>query len=238
MIQLMQIKKRRLAELQKIKLNRSSLDERVTQKETEIVELKKLIRLAEGEVNDIQEKIKKLEDQQSSIRKVDEYNVINHEISAADRERLAKEQRLSDMYDKLALEEDTLKSLQEGREESNESSQHIESEINENIKDINAEGRGLKLERDQLVSKADPEVFHVYNRLINNKKDRVIVPLENRCCSGCHIMLTAQHENLVRKGERLIFCEHCSRVHYWTESKVVDDSVVAPKKQRRKRAKA
>ena len=54
-------------------------------------------------MNDILEKIKKLETQQATIRKVDEYNVITHEISAADRERLAKEQRLSDMYDKLAL---------------------------------------------------------------------------------------------------------------------------------------
>ena len=110
----------------------------------------------------------------------------------------------------------------------------MENEINENIKQINDEGRVLKEQRDELSSDADSDTFKVYERLLHNKKDRVVVPLENRCCSGCHIMLTAQHENLVRKGERLVFCEHCSRIHYWQESKAIEDTVVATK-QRRKR---
>jgi hypothetical protein len=49
-------------------------------------------------------------------------------------------------------------------------------------------------------------------------------------------MLTAQDENLVRKGERLVFCEHCSRIHYWQESKVLEGTTIATK-QRRRRAK-
>jgi predicted nucleic acid-binding Zn-ribbon protein len=71
---------------------------------------------------------------------------------------------------------------------------------------------------------------------LNNKKDRVVVPIENRTCSGCHIALTAQHENLVRKGERLVFCEHCSRLHYWQESQVLEGTAVATKKRRRRLA--
>ena len=92
----------------------------------------------------------------------------------------------------------------------------------------------LKDQRDELVSKADPEVFQIYERLLGNKKDRVVVPIENRCCSGCHIMLTAQDENLVRKGERLVFCEHCSRIHYWQESEALEGTAVATKQRRRR----
>lgn len=236
MIQLMHLKRQRQKELQTINANKTSLNQRVMDKEIEITEIKKLIRLAEGDHNDIIAKIKKLESQQNSIKKVDEYNAITHEISAADRERLAKEQRLSDFYDKLAAEEEVLKSLNENLETATESSKVFESEIHESVGQINEEGRVLKEERDELVKQANPEVFKVYERLLNNKKDRVVVPLENRCCSGCHIMLTAQHENLVRRGERLVFCEHCSRIHYWQESKALEDTVVATK-QRRRRSK-
>ena len=88
-----------------------------------------------------------------------------------------------------------------------------------------------------VVAKADPDVFRVYERLLRNKKDRVVVPIENRCCSGCHIMLTAQDENLVRKGERLVFCEHCSRIHYWQESEALEGSAVATKQRRRRTTK-
>ena len=83
---------------------------------------------------------------------------------------------------------------------------------------------------------ADPEIMRIYKRLLNNKKDRVVVPIENRTCSGCHIALTAQHENVVRKGERLIFCEHCSRIHYWQESEEIEGTAVATKRRRRRTA--
>lgn len=236
MIQLMHLKRQRQKELDTINTNKNSLKQRVTTKEAEILEMKKLIRLAEGDHSEILVKIKKLETQQNAIKKVDEYNAILHEISAADRERLAKEQRLSDIYDKLAIEEESLKSINENLESTIESSKVLESEIIESIRQINEEGQVLKEQRDELVGQADEDVLKVYDRLLNNKKDRVVVPLENRCCSGCHIMLTAQHENLVRRGERLVFCEHCSRIHYWQESKAVEDTVVATK-QRRRRSK-
>ena len=70
--------------------------------------------------------------------------------------------------------------------------------------------------------------------MIIRKKDRVVVPIENRTCSGCHIVLTAQHENLVRKGGNLVFCEHCSRIHYWQGSEAFEGSAVATKRRRRR----
>lgn len=234
MIQLMHLKRQRQKELGNINANKTSLSKRVSDKETEILEIKKLIRLAEGDHQEILAKIKKLETQQNAIKKVDEYNALIHEISAADRERLAKEQRLSDFYDKIAVEEEILKSLQENLESTVENSKVLETEIYDSIRLINEEGRVLKEQRDELIQQANPEVLKVYERLLNNKKDRVVVPLEKRCCSGCHIMLTAQHENLVRRGERLVFCEHCSRIHYWQESKALEDTVVATKQRRRR----
>lgn len=237
MIQLMHLKRQRQKELDTINANKNSLSQRVTDKQVEILEIKKIMRLIEGEHNEVLAKIKKLESQQGAIKKVDEYNAITHEISAADRERLTKEQRLSDFYDKLSAEEELLKSLNENLDSISESSKLLESEIHESIRQINEEGRVLKTQRDQLVEQANVDVFKVYERLLGNKKDRVVVPLENRCCSGCHIMLTAQHENLVRRGERLVFCEHCSRIHYWQESKALEDTVVATKQRRRRSTK-
>ena len=76
-------------------------------------------------------------------------------------------------------------------------------------------GRLLKNKEMPLPNLQIAKLLQIYERLLRNKKDRVIVPIENRTCSGCHIALTAQHENLVRKGENLVFCEHCSRIHYW-----------------------
>jgi len=240
MIRLMRVKKERQKELENLNQIKSDLNKQVANKEAQIFELKKDTRTLETEVKESVESIKKLDARQSAIKKVEEFNALTHEMSAAEKEKHGKEQRLSDLFDRVAVEEDLLKNLQSTLHETIDSSKALETEILESIRQINEEGHVLKTERDQLVKKADPEVFRVYERLLSNKKDRVVVPIENRCCSGCHITLTAQDENLVRKGERLVFCEHCSRIHYWEEGKAVDGvaGTVAPTKRRRRTTKA
>ncbi len=236
MIQLMRLKRERQKELENINAIKTNLHHKNLIKEGEIIEYKKNIRLLESEVSDLKEKIKKLEGQQNQVKKVDEFNALSHELSHAERDKTAKEQRLSDFFDRLAAEEELLKGINENLQKTTESSKVLEQEIVEGIARINEEGKAIKVKRDKLAEKADPEVFGIYERLLLNKKDRVIVPIENRCCSGCHIMLTAQHENLVRKGERLVFCEHCSRIHYWQESEAIEGTVVATKTRRRRKS--
>ena len=233
MIQLVRKRKERQNELDNLNAVKSDLKRQADTKKLEIEETKRVIRVVESEVADTAAKMKKLEGQQGSIKKVEEFNALSHEMSQVDRERIAKEQRASELYDKLAAEEDLLKNLDQTLETTIESSRAVEGEILASIHEINAEGRIIKSRRDKLVDGADQEVFRIYERLLRNKKDRVVVPIENRCCSGCHIMLTAQDENLVRKGERLVFCEHCSRIHYWQESEVLEGTAVATKQRRR-----
>lgn len=237
MIQLMRLKSDRKKELHEINSVKENLRHQAVIKEGEIIEIKKNIRLVEGEVAEVNVHIKKLEAQQNAVKKVDEFNALTHEMAQTERERTSKEQRLSDLYDKLAIEEEILKTLTQTLDSTSENSKAIENEIQQSIQNINEEGRTLLAQREKLVKDVDQDVFKIYERLLRNKKDRVVVPIENRCCSGCHILLTAQDENLVRKGERLVFCEHCSRIHYWQESKALEGSTVATKQRRRRTTK-
>jgi uncharacterized protein len=236
MIRLMRVKKERQKELQHIDNLRVDLKRQLVEKEKEIGELNRNIVHQESKISEIEEKMKKLESKQSSVKKVDEFNAITQEMTSLEREKILTEQITSDLIDKRALEEEILVKIKDSLKESEESSRTLETEILSSIRIINDEGKGLKDERDSLAHQADAEVLKIYERLLRNKKDRVIVPIENRNCSGCHIALTAQHENLVRKGERLVFCEHCSRIHYWIESEELEGSSAATKKRRRRTA--
>lgn len=241
MIRLMRLKRERLSELNRIRGLRDDLHHQVVLKESEIIELKKQVRVMETEVTELGSKIQKLETQQTSVRKVEEFNALTHEISALEREKAAKEQRLSDCYDKLGTEEEFLKNLKTSFDTTKTNSDQMEEEIKVSIDAINKEGKEIMGRRSVLAEKTDKDIMAVYEKLLQNKKDRVIVPIESRCCSGCHIMVTAQHENVVRKGERLVFCEHCSRIHYWHEH-LVGQETAAPgtpaRRRRRSTAKA
>ncbi len=240
LIRLMRVKNARRKELKKIHELKEGIKDNVSAKEKQILELKKEIRLGETQVKEIQEKISKLETQQAAVKKMDEFNALTQEMTATGRERNAIEQRLSDLMDKLSAEEDLLVTLRESLRTTEESSLTMENEIVSSIQSINEEGQALLQEREALIPQTPADVFKIYERLLHNKKDRVVVPIENRVCSGCHIVLTAQHENMVRKGDRLVFCEHCSRIHYWQETPELSEGEegAAGTKRRRRRAAA
>ena len=238
MLRLMRVKKERLHEIEQIEALRKELNIQITDKEKEITDLGKQVQHFEQKIQEIVTKMKKLEQQQSSIKKVDEFNALTQESTALEREKLAVEQKVSDLVDKRVAEEELLEKIKESLKNSAANTLALEKDIQDSIKVINEEGNNLKRERDSLAQRANSEVLGIYERLLRNKKDRVIVPIENRTCSGCHIALTPQHENLVRKGDNLVFCEHCSRIHFWQESEAVEGTAVATKRRRRRMASA
>lgn len=238
MIRLMRVKKERIKELQQIEDLRKELHQQTGMKESEIEELGKNIQSLEQKIQEVNARIKKLEAQQSNVKKADEFNALTQEMTQAERERITLEQKVSDLVDKRVAEEELLGKIRDSLKSSEESSLNLEKEIQASIRLINEEGANLKEQRDSMAAQANSEVLQIYERLLRNKKDRVVVPIENRTCSGCHIVLTAQHENLVRKGENLVFCEHCSRIHYWQESEALEGTAVATKRRRRRAASA
>ena len=236
MIRLMRVKQEHQKELAKIQAVKTDIRRQVEEKELEMEKLKEQIKGGEKRIQEISDQINKLENQQAAVKKMDEFNALTQEMTAANKERRTLEHQLSDLMDKQASGEDLLVSLKESLSSTENSSSAIEEEIRENIRRINEEGRSLLSQRTQLKEATDPELFSIYERLLNNKKDRVVVPIENRVCSGCHIALTPQHENLVRKQDHLVFCEHCSRILYWQELQAPSTEGTMIKRRRRRTA--
>lgn len=234
MIRLMRLKKQRNLELQQILSLRNDLDEQYREKEAEIASLNEQIAFFEQKIEAFIAKIKKLEQHQATVKKVDEFNTLTQEMTSIEREKISLEQNVSNLVDKRVSEEEILEKIKESLESSEANSLKLEEEIQASLHAINKEGRSLQEKREHLTGQADENILKIYEKLLYNKKDRVIVPLENRVCSGCHISLTPQHENLVRKGENLTFCEHCSRIHYWQESAALESGGSSSRKRRRK----
>lgn len=238
MIRLMRLKKQRQRELEQIELLKAELKEQLDDKRHEVERINEDVSNLEKKIISLNEKIKSLETKQSSVKKVEEFNALTQEMTSSERERISLEQQISNLVDKRVVEEEIFEKINQSLKTSDTNSRELENEIRSGIEKINEEGFSLRKERDTIVKDVDRDVLKIYERLLKNKKDRVIVPIENRTCSGCHIALTAQHENLVRKGNNLVFCEHCSRIHYWQDSESLEGSSIATKRRRRKAATA
>jgi hypothetical protein len=236
MIRLIRLRSERQKEINHLDKLRKDLEIQASQKRDEIVEYEKEIHTLEQKLELLKTRLKQLDDQQSLIKKVDEFNALTQEMSNLEKEKVHVEQQVSDLTDKMNMEKEVLEKIDASLKESYEASKTIEKEIFESIDQINAEGRVLKGKRDEVAKQADSLFLEIYDKLLKNKRDRVVVPIENRTCTGCHIMLTPQHENLVRKQEKLVFCEHCSRIHYWQEQEVPEEGKTTLKRRRRRAA--
>ncbi len=233
MIRLMRIKKERLKEIEEVLSLRKELELQLKDKEQENENLKNEVSSLEIKIAEIGEKFKKLEAQQGVVKKVKEFNIITQQMTLLEKEKREAEQKIADLSDKKIAEEALLVKIREGLKASNLSSSSLENEIHQSISLINAEGRSLKQERDRLASAVPPEDLQMYERLLRNKRDRVVVPIENRVCGGCHITLNAQHESIVRREEGVVFCEYCSRIHYWQPEAVSAEGAVFKRKKRK-----
>jgi predicted nucleic acid-binding Zn-ribbon protein len=234
MIRLLRLRKERMKEIEQIDVLRSELGLQLEEKNKEVEALSLEIQVLEEKIQEINARVKKLEAQQGSVKKVDEFNTLTQEITQTERERINLEHKVSDLVDRKNAEEEILVKIRDSLQASEESSRALQEEIRSTLEEIQTEGHHLYQEREAFVKQAEPSILKIYERLLHNKKDRVIVPIENRICTGCHIALTAQHENIVRKSDNVVFCEHCSRIHYWPETPVQDAEDSTKKRRKRK----
>lgn len=235
MVRLTQLKEQRKKELHKLVSLQQAVLQQVSEKEEQIKILKLEIRSGEMQIKEIETRVTQLEAQQAAVKKMDEFNALTQELTQMGRDRHTTEQKLSELTDQLSAEEDLLIALKENCKNEEVNGRALEKEIIEAVETINEEGRELLKTRAEQATHIDPDLLVMYERLLKNKRDRVVVPIENRTCGGCHIVLTPQHENQVRQADRIVFCEHCSRVLYWPETvaEMEDESVASRRRRRR-----
>lgn len=235
MMRLLRLRNERETELSKLHKLRADLENQASLKKSDIEEFEKELGELDAKIESIAERMRLLEETQNSIKRVDEFNALTQEMTKLDREKAALSKSAQELSERMESERQVLETIETSLKESYEGSRAVEQEIQESIEQINKEGAGIKTERDAMAKGANADILTVYEKLLKNKKDRVVVPVVARACTGCNVLVTPQHENLVRKGERLVFCEHCSRIHYWPQQVESGDEASAATTTRRRR---
>ncbi len=68
--------------------------------------------------------------------------------------------------------------------------------------------------RQRLLPDIRPDILSKYERILNNKNGLAVVAALNQSCTGCHMHLTEQLVNELRKYVQLTHCDSCARILY------------------------
>ena len=156
--------------------------------------------------------INKLEAQSSLVKTNEEYRAMMKEIESLKKGNTPLEDKILDVMEVIEEEKKLLEGQEDALKTEEQKVAQRERTIQEEVSGIRARLEEIKKEKEAHLGSVKPEFLERYNMIFENKNDFAIVTIEHGACGGCHMAITPQIMNEVKRGHDLILCENCARI--------------------------
>jgi predicted nucleic acid-binding Zn-ribbon protein len=172
----------------------------------------------EGEVEEQQKLVQKHNAELNSLKSNDAYKAMLGEIQGAKQKVTAIEDQILVVMEAIEANDRAYKEA-EKKFKSDESA--LKADV-QKLEDSKASAAAVvatrKAERDTFAKTVSATVVSQYEAVRNRSGGVAIVPMINNSCGGCHLSLTQNKINEVRKAKNVVMCEVCSRIIYLAPS--------------------
>jgi hypothetical protein len=195
----------------------TELEAKVKAHKQEALELAKLRKEKEVELEAAGQKKTKFQGQLFQVKSNREYEALQHEISALDAQVSGFEDQILEILERservaraAAEEEKALAAAIEKVRQEHSDLDKREASLAEQI--------SVKLEaRSSLVSGLDGPLLVRYERIREAKDGLAVVEVKNGACNGCFRRIPPQEMQILRRSNRITSCEGCGRLLMWKE---------------------
>jgi predicted nucleic acid-binding Zn-ribbon protein len=182
-----------------------------------VASVRKVIHSLEVDVEALNEQKNKYDSQLLEVKTNEAYKALLGEIKSV-REKIhgIEEQILECMTE----EEETRKKAEEKKREEPSFKQRVESELrafDEEEKTLGTRREGLEARWSEESGALDSEPLDIFMRLVKNRHGVAVSRIAGEVCEACAMLVRPQHIQEVRQCEKLLLCEHCSRILIWSE---------------------
>jgi uncharacterized protein len=169
---------------------------------------------AELDVQSSRERIRKLREQQMQLKSNKEFRTMEDEILGVEKIIRGVEDKMLEMMEGVEAAQALIKE-REGELKAEEKNVLGEiAVIEQRGTELRAEMERVRAERATLATAIEPGRLQHYERILANKKDRALVPVENGACGGCHMKLPPYMCHEAKKQMDVVVCEFCQRMLY------------------------
>lgn len=172
------------------------------------------IKKIELEIEALRQKIVKLREQQLQIKSNEEFRALNSEITGLNEDiKKMEDQEIGVMEKAENVRQKEAKALHDSAEMDKTIKERLTA-VEQRKSNLETEVKQLKADRDLIAKDVAGEFLSVYNRIIENKKDKALVMVENSACAGCHMHLPPHVVCDLKKRTKLVACSFCGRILY------------------------
>ncbi len=177
----------------------------------------------EGEIQTAEGKISKLRGQTLEAKTNEQYRAFQNEIDFASREIRGHEDRILELMTASEPLDANVKSAEAALKEERK---HVDAEKAEAEKRVGGSRQNLTLlntERQAEVAGMSAVISKAYERIRKTRGGVAVSEALDGRCKQCHITLRPQFMQELKRGEKVMYCESCSRMLYWHPPKSVED---------------
>ena len=169
----------------------------------------------ERDIEDLNEKIKKLRQRTSDIKTNKEYQAHLKEIEGAEKDIRKAEDELLSVMDSLEQTSKRVKAESDRVGEERAKIEAIRGELQKEVDRREQDLKGLKAERKKIVEKVAGDIYTLYTNLMKSHRGLAVVEAKNEICQGCNIHIPPQMFVELKKNDEIMHCPQCRRILYY-----------------------
>ena len=171
------------------------------------------IKKSELEIDSFRDKIRKFREQQMQLKNNQEFRAMEKEIAAVEKSIRETEDRVLEIMETVEAALVDVKAREAALKDEEGGVKHEVAAIDDRANELRRELEDVTLKRAQLATEVDDTRLRQYDRMFKNKKDKVLVPVEdNGTCGGCHMKLPPYICHGARKQVEVVACGYCGRM--------------------------
>ena len=165
----------------------------------------------------LDETSKKYKQQLLTVKTNREYSALLTEIEAVKREKEELEESIIQNMEKNEALSAGIKEKSSRLEELGKQRLSKKGELDLRLKKLGKEVSIRKREREKLTGEVNRPTLKLYERIMNSRVNRAVVPVRSGCCGGCFAHVPLQKVADIRKGGQIYTCDSCGRIVYYDE---------------------
>jgi predicted nucleic acid-binding Zn-ribbon protein len=169
----------------------------------------------ERELDDTDEKIKKLKARTSDIKTNKEYQALLKEIESGEKERSSIEDEILVVMEEIDAASKQTKSRELQLEADSNKVNELKKKIEDERSEVEKELLIAMDMRANLTETIDGEIYGLYSGLIDTCNGLVVTEARNEICQGCNMNIPPQLFVEIKKNDEIISCPQCRRILYY-----------------------
>jgi uncharacterized protein len=169
----------------------------------------------ENQVQTINDRITKYEQQKLGTKKNEEYQAYDHQIETLRKEISGLEDKELELMEAAETQKPLIANAEKEASTTKSSVQRQIADLEAKIKTIEAQQIEVQRERAKLAEAVDEDLLDTYQRLFDKKDGIAVAALANDICQGCHVKAQTHIIYAVKAAKEVTTCLNCGRILYY-----------------------